>query len=276
VRNFIKFIINKHFTILFLLIELLCFSLIVRHNNHQGNKFLTASNFITSNIDDFLHSLSQYFGLKEINQQLADENAHLRSQLEASKHYFNSRYYLVNDKLRDQKYVYTAAKVVNTSTVKPKNFFTIDKGLKQGINVDMGVVSSKGIAGIVFDVSQNYSTIMSIANTNFKVGAKLKETNYFGSLSWDGIDYRFAQLTEIPIHVPIQKGDTIVTNGYSAIYPEGIMIGTVSNVDDGDGENFYKIEVELATDYKRMEFVYIINDLYKKERLTLEKKLDND
>lgn len=255
---------------------MVCFSFIIRHNDYHGNKYLTASNFIAGNIDAVIHGISQYFGLRETNERLAAENAKLKNELQQNKHYFKSRYYLVDDKFRKQKYVYTAAKVINSTIIKPKNFFTINKGRNHGIEMDMAVVSPEGVAGIVFDVSNNFATVMSVINTNFKVGAKLKDTDYFGSLSWNGLDYRTVQLSEIPIHVPVEIGDTVITNGFSALYPGGVMIGTISGIDKSGGENFYNINVQLATDYKKIEFVYIINDLYKKERLSLENKLQND
>lgn len=256
--------------------EVICFSLIIRHNDHQGNKYLTASNAISSNINAVIHSITQYLDLKETNEQLAEENARLRNEFLHNKHLFHSRYFIVNDTAHSQQYVYTAAKVVQVSTNKQKNFFTIDKGRKQGVKVDMAVISPNGVAGIVFDVSNNYSTVMSVINTNFKVSAKLKKSGYFGSLSWNGKNSTTVQLSEIPRHASVSIGDTVVSNTFSAIYPDDIPVGVVSEVEDEDGENFYNIQIDLLTDYQSMEFVYIINDLYKEERVNLENTLPND
>ena len=136
----------------------------------------------------------------------------------------------------------------------------------------MAVISTNGIVGIVKNVSNNFSTVISILNTSLRVSAKIKKNDYFGSLSWNGINYTKAQLDEIPFHVKISVGDTIITSGYSAIFPEGNLIGTISDFDVKQGGNFYSIPVNLSTDFKNLSYVYIISDFLKKEQINLEHK----
>ena len=151
-----------------------------------------------------------------------------------------------------------------------KNFFTINKGELQGVKVDMAVISANSVAGVIVGCSKNYSVAMSLLNLDFKLSARIKSNGYFGSLSWDGRDYRYAVLSEIPQHVIVNVGDTIETTGYSAIFPEGVLVGTVSDYEKFGGD-FYKITIFLLTDFKKLHFVDVIGNLKKTEQLELEK-----
>jgi rod shape-determining protein MreC len=181
----------------------------------------------------------------------------------------NSDFSAVVDTIFNQKFNYTSAEVINNSVNRQKNFFTINKGLRQGIQVYMAVTSENGVAGEIIGCSENYSIAMSLINLDFKLSARIRTNGYFGSLSWDGHDYRYAILNEIPQHVIVSIGDTIEATGYSAIFPEGTLIGTVSEFEKVGGD-FYKIKVSLATDFKNLHFVEVIGSLKKKEELELE------
>jgi rod shape-determining protein MreC len=133
----------------------------------------------------------------------------------------------------------------------------------------MAVTSGEGVAGVVVGCSENYSIVMSLLNLDFKVSTRIKSNGYFGSLSWDGRDYKQAILSEIPQHVSVTVGDTVVTTGYSAIFPEGVMVGTVSDFKKIGGD-FYKINILLGTDFKKLQFVEIIGNMKKTEQLDLQ------
>jgi rod shape-determining protein MreC len=169
-----------------------------------------------------------------------------------------------------QSYVYSSAKVINNSTNKRQNYITLDKGGINGIKPEMGVISSKGVVGIVKNVSGNFSSVMSVLHEKNKLSAKIKKSGYFGSLVWGNNSYRIADLKDIPNHVKLAIGDTIVTSGFSSIFPENILIGTVKEFDLPEGNNFYNIKVEFAEDYKRISHVYIIRSLLKEEKELLE------
>jgi len=179
-------------------------------------------------------------------------------------------FFSLSDSIHQQQYEYTTAGVINNSVNRQKNFFTIDKGKKQGLFVDMAVESSDGVAGIIVGCSDNFSVAMSLLNLDFRLSARIKSNGSFGSLSWDGRDYRYAVLNEIPQHVPLSIGDTIETTGYSTIFPEGIMVGTVGDFEKTDVD-FYKITIYLATDFKRLTYIKVIGNLKKTEQQELEK-----
>ena len=145
-----------------------------------------------------------------------------------------------------------------------------------GIEKEMGVISSKGVVGIVNNVSENYSTVISVLNTRLKVSVKLEETGYFGALEWDGKTFDQAVLNEIPRHATVNVGDLVETSGYSAIFPEGILIGTVHEVDLDKGESFYTIKVKLSVNFKDLAFVEVIGNVMREEQVELEKDTEDD
>ncbi|NJK85384.1 MAG: rod shape-determining protein MreC [Bacteroidales bacterium] len=152
----------------------------------------------------------------------------------------------------NKKYVFIHARVINNSTDKQYNYITLNRGNKDGIEKEMAVVCSDGIVGVVKEVSENFSSVISLLNLNIKINAKIKKSGYFGPLQWTGTGYRKAVLSDIPHHVKITLGDTIVTSGFSAMIPEGYMIGVISDF-KLKGGNYYEIEVDLSTDFKKPE-----------------------
>lgn len=269
-RNFLLFIYRNHFTFIFLILEIVSFYLLVNYNSYHRATWLSSSNKVSGNIYNSYSNATQYLMLQQINEELAKENAYLRSQLPTSfkdsKDYFS----LVYDELNKRQYTYRSARVINNSVNKHFNYITINKGSLNGIEKEMGVISAKGVVGIVKDVSEHYSSVISLLNTRLKISAKLKDKRFFGALGWDGIDYRYAWLNEIPVHASVTIGDLIVTSGYSAIFPEGILIGTVEEVDKDKGESFYKIKVKLSVDFKDLSFVEVISNNMRDEQLDLE------
>lgn len=269
-RNFFRFIIKHHFFFLFLLLEIVSFVLIVNHNSYQRATWISSSNKVSGSVYNSYSNITQYLMLQKINEELAKENSYLRSQLPTSfkdsKDYFS----LVYDTLNKRQYTYRSAKVINNSTNKYFNFITLNKGSLNGIRKEMGVISSKGVVGIVKDVSDHYTSVISILNTRLHISAKLKESGFFGSLNWDGKDYRYAWLNEIPIHAPVKVGDLVVTSGYSSIFPEGILIGTVEEVEKDKGESFFRIKVRLSVDFKDLSYVEVISNNMRDEQFNLE------
>ena len=183
----------------------------------------------------------------------------------------NSLFFSETDSVHGQQYSHTSGEVVENSINKQKNFFTINKGRLQGISTDMAVASFNSVAGVVVGCSDNYSVAMSLLNLDFRLSVRIKSSGYFGSLSWDGRNYRYAVLGEIPQHISVSVGDTIETTGYSAIFPEGMMVGTVSEYEKRGGD-FYRISVALITDFKKLHFVDVIGNLKKGEKVELEKQ----
>lgn len=286
-RNLFRLILTYHYIFLFLILEVFSLSLVVTYNNYQKAKFLTSSNGLTGYLYENFAGVFQVFDLKKANTELAEENAQLRTALQhyqlrdknnALRNYLTERNPLIEmtrDSLNKIVYFFTTARVINNSINQRHNFLTLNKGRIQGVKPDMGVVSAGRVVGLVTNVSDNYSTVISLLNERWKLSAKIKRNDFFGSLSWNGRDYRKVQLNEIPYHVPVQNGDTVVTTGFSSSFPEGLEIGIVSDYSLGTGSNFYKIDVNLAVDFKSIVQVALVENRQLREINKLE-SLNND
>ncbi|MBX2960488.1 MAG: rod shape-determining protein MreC [Flavobacteriales bacterium] len=269
-RNIFKFLTKNSFIFLFLLLEFFAFWMLIANNNYQNSSFFNSSNFFVGNMFSTIQNINDYFNLKQVNKELAEQNAKLQSNNIASFTKVYGRIFEINDTVYHQNYRYSAAKVVNNSTNKRQNYITIDKGELNGIEAEMGVICANGVVGIVKNVSKNFGSVMSVLHDKYKLSAKIKKSGYFGSLVWEGNNYREAQLKDIPNHVKLVIGDTVVTTGYSTIFPENILIGWVKEFDLPEGNNFYNITIEFAVDYKNLSHVYVVRSLMKEEQLKLE------
>lgn len=273
-KNLLQIIVRFHFTILFLIIELVCFILIVNNNNYHKTIFLNSNNAISGGIYDKVTSFSDYIRLTKINDQLSSENTLLHNLLSENYKLTADSFFFYEDSLFKQQYVYRSAKIISNSINKQRNYITLNKGRNQGIEPEMGVVANNGVVGIVKSVSDNYSTVLSLLNSRLKISAKIKKNNHHGSLYWDGKDYRKGRLIEIPSHVNINVGDTILTSSYSSVFPEGLLIGTADEVLPSTGGNFKEIIILLSNDFNQLSYVDVIGDLLKSERLELEKEVE--
>ncbi|MCK9640762.1 MAG: rod shape-determining protein MreC [Prolixibacteraceae bacterium] len=271
-RNLFRLILRYHYIFLFLILEIFSLSMVVTYNNYQQAKFLTSSNGISGYFFENFIGVFQVFDLKKANTELAEENAQLRTALQhyqlrginnSRQSYLAERNPLITmtrDSLNKIVYFFTTARVINNSINQRHNFLTINKGRIQGVKTNMGVVSAGRVVGLVMNVGDNYSTVISILNERWKLSAKIKRNDFFGSLSWNGKNYRKVQLNEIPYHVPVQNGDTVVTTGFSSSFPEGLEIGIVSEFTLGSGSNFYTIDVDLAVDFKSIVQVALVEN----------------
>jgi len=269
-RNLIRFLFKNSFIFLFVFLLFLSFVLLVQNNNYQSSKVFNSSNFLIGNLYSTINNVNDYFNLKNVNAELAEQNARLQATQIGNFTKIIGKTVYINDAAYAQKYVYTSAKAINNSTNKRENYITIDKGSLNGIKPGMGVVCPRGIIGAVKNVSENFCSVMSVLHEKNAVSAKIKKSGYIGSLVWELGDYRIAQLKDIPNHVKLNKGDTIITSGYSLVYPEGELIGVVKSFDLPEGNNFYNISVEFSVDYKKLSHVFIIKSWMKEEQEKLE------
>jgi rod shape-determining protein MreC len=270
-RNLLNFLAKYNHLIIFLILEGIAFYLLSTGNNYHNTRVVKGIGGLTRGIQKRVSNARTYFHLREISQALSRENSALRTSIERTTRNEDLLFFSVADTIRHQQYTYTSAEVVNNSVNRQKNFFTLNKGRLQGMSIDMAVTSENNVAGVIVSCSDNYSVAMSLLNLDFRVSARLKSNGYFGSLSWDGRDYRHAVLSEIPQHVTFGIGDTIETTGFSAVFPEGILIGTVSDFENKGGD-FYRIVIALMSDFKKLHFVSVIGNLRKEEQLELEKQ----
>ena len=268
-KEIIKLILKYHFTIIFILLEIVSFSLIIRHNEYQRAIFSESASTLFGNVSSTFTSIKDYFRLKEMNESLANENILLKNRLE--------EYELLRDTIihgtvvQDSipVYEYIGAKQVNATYNRTKNYITLNRGRKNGLQKEMAVCTPEGIVGLIQDLSDHFAVVIPLINVDSRISAKIKKNNYYGSLQWDGNDYAYSYLNDIPYHVEVNAGDTIVTSGLSKIFPEGIVVGYVESVDK-ETANFLKIKVKLAVDFKRINHVYVILNNKKNEQTSLE------
>lgn len=274
-QQIINFLIRNKNNILFLL--LLAFSLFLTIQSHSfhKSKFISSANFFTGNIYNWTNDLDAYFHLKEYNQRLQLENQRLRSQLSHLRDTTISKT-LVDSTTFEGIYTFRTAEVINNNYSKMDNYLTIDQGTKAGIEPDMGVITSKGIVGIIENVSKNFATVISILNSNSKINAQLKKSNHFGSLIWNGKDPNVVQLIDIPALAPIEKGDTIITGGKSLIFPKGIPVGRITDFHLDQSKSYYTIDIKLFNDMTNIGNVYVIENNSKEEILELQNLTKNE
>lgn len=272
-RTLIRFFQKHHMLFIFLILEGMAVFLLLRNNYIQRIAFVKATNVVSGSIYERISIWRDYLYLREQNRQLQEENTKLRSMLPCAFYTADTSRLSYTDSKR-RKYTYLPAKVVNNTVNKQYNLIMLDRGKNEGIAEDMAVICSEGIVGIVYSVSEHFATVMPIINRNFRVSAKFKKNNHFGSLNWDGRSYRYATLNEVSLHVPVSKGDTVVVSGFSGSFPEGIPIGVVDNVELKDG-SFYTISVLLSTDFRKLHFVTVVEDMMKTEKQNLEQQTSN-
>ncbi|MCU0363052.1 MAG: rod shape-determining protein MreC [Bacteroidales bacterium] len=267
-RSLLNFLERYHRAILFIFLEIIALYLLAKGNSYHNSKLMNGLRGLTYAIEGRLNYTHNYLRLLEINRDLAAQNSALRERLDRLVSGGTQAFMTSSDTLFRQEYKYLNGSVVDNSVNTQKNFFTINKGMKHGVAPDMAVISGQGVAGVIIGCSENFSVALSVLNVDFKVSARLRSSGYFGSVSWDGHNPEYAILSEIPQHVAISEGDTIETTGFSSIFPEGIMVGTVSEFEKSGGD-FYNIKIKLATEFRRLNFVDIIGDLRKTEKLEL-------
>jgi rod shape-determining protein MreC len=270
VRNLIQFIWRNQFVILFLLLEVFAFTILIRYNNLQNANFLGFTNEITGNAFDALNDATEYLELKEVNQSLARENAELRGSLPEYLYALDPKVRFINDSSYLLQHEYLEARVINNTIGRRNNYITLNRGSIHGVKPEMGVVSHDGLIGVVNNVSEHYSSVISILHKNTRVSVKLKHNDFFGILTWSGGDPRVADLEDIPSHVSISKGDTIVTRGSGGIYPPGKTVGFVKSFEEIEGTDFYEITVDLSMDLQQANYVYVVRNLLRMEQEDLE------
>lgn len=272
-RGLFRFLQRNYAFLLFLFLEVVSLVLVFNYNSYQRSRFFNSSNYAAAKLYNTTSSVLQYFELAKVNRRLAEENAILRSRIFNTPPATESITYVSADDtcVVDSIFRVISARVVNNSVNKQQNYITLDKGRKNGIKPGQGILAPGGIVGVITSVSESYSTGLSLLNPRWSVSAKLKSSGYYGALEWNGRNYREADLTEIPFHVKLDVGDTVVTSGYSLIFPEGLIIGTVKSYKQPPGENYYKIKIQLAVNFKSIRYVQVIENTKSGEIKKLEK-----
>ena len=274
-RNLLNFLIKYNSWILFLLLEVACFMLLFRFNNYQGSVFFTSANRFAGRVYEWAGGIHSYFYLRTANEKLLDRNLFLERKVEwltealAGLQQDSAQVNVRDSALSDVRII--KARVVNNTLNRLDNYITLDKGSADGVKNDMGVVGIEGVAGIVYLVSPHYSLAISVLNRKSRLNCKVQGTDYFGYLKWDGGDSRYAYVRDLPRYAEIAVGDTVVTNGYSSVFPAGIMVGRIADISDSDDGLSYLLRVELATDFGTLNDVRLVAPQSQEERMELER-----
>lgn len=265
-----KFIAKYKYFLFFLFLEFIALFFTIQSHSYHKSKFINSANNITGGFYKKMNSINEFFNLKKENQQLVNENLHLKNLLSIKAYNTDSLLLEYIDTINyHQKFNYSVAKVINNNYNKRNNYLTINKGKKHGVYPEMGVINSNGIIGITNSVSSNYATVISILNKYSQINVKLKNNNHFGTLSWDGKDYKTIQLLDLPRQTPIKIGDTVITGGKSTIFPEGILVGIVKNYEINNNV-FEFINITLFNDMSSLGNINVISNLEKEEIKKLE------
>lgn len=282
-RNLINFLLKNSSWFVFIFLEIICFYFIFSTNSFQRSVYFNSSNEITGRVYAITGGVLSYFGLRTENEDLLRRNTELQSQISELKEYI---YKLENDSMKTDAFLadslgrkhlpqqYILARVESNSISQIYNFMIINKGTNDGVKTDMGVASQNGIVGVVRDVTSNYAVVQPVLNPNSRFSCKILNSTTAGTLVWDGGDSRYASLTEYPKYEKVEVGDTIVTSGFSDIFPEGIFVGIVEDFKSESNDNFYALKVKLSTDFGALKNVFLLN-IKDDERKELEEKIKN-
>ena len=264
-RKIIDFLIKNVHKLTFSFLLLFSFFQVINKNYYQNSKFNFFSNSTINSIKESAQIFSEYFDLKKTNEKLIIENNFLKNLKSISPDDE------VSFKNIDTNFFFNAGKIISNSIKFSKNFITINKGSDDKVSIDDGVISDNGLIGIVNNTSSNFSTLISILNTDLNINAKIKNSNHFGSLNWSGESNEYINLYDIPKNANIKIGDTILSGGMSAVFPEDIPIGKIENFNLPNATNYYEIKVKLFEDIGSIKNIYIVKNNFKEEINNLEK-----
>lgn len=278
-RNLLNFLLKYDYWLLFVLLEVVSFILLFRFNSYQGSVFFTSANRVAGSIYEVANEITSYFGLHTVNRDLVRRNVELELQVESLNRALKG---YMRDTTEVEKSMYQnvladysiyPAEVVNNSLTHVDNYITINKGDADSIRTEMGVVSGNGVVGIVYQTSAHYAIVLPVLNSKSSISCKIQRTDYFGSLKWNGGSSLYAWLKDIPRHSEFSLGDTVVTSGHSAVFPEGIPVGVVDDMADSHDGLSYVLKVKLFTDFARLNDVNVISFRGRPEQAELENNI---
>ena len=273
-QNLLEFLQKYHHWFLFVVLEIISLVLLFQYNSYQGSVFFSSANAAVGSINEGRAEMESYFSLKRMNEELTMRNFYLERQVAQLRRLYGE---LTSDTtaLERQgleflnKYLVIKAKVITNELDKPDNLMTINCGMADGVEVGMGVACGQGVVGVTYLVSDHYTVVIPVLNTSSRICCTIRGRGYFGVLRWDGKDAAVAYLEDITRHARFKRGDWVETNGYSSIFPPGVLVGKIETVYNSIDGLSYRVKVRLSTDFGRIRDVVVINDKSIEERVRL-------
>lgn len=273
-RNLLAFLAKYNHWFVFILLEVISFALLFRYNSFQGSVFFSSANAVAGKIYEYRSNVTTFFSMSQNNKRLTERNLMLEQEVKTLSQYIarNNGDSLVLDKYQKQMlkdFRLIPAKVISSSLDKEDNLITLDKGKADGIHEDMGVACGMGIVGVVYMASDHYSIVIPVINKNSNISVTIKKRGYFGFLHWKGGPADIAYIDDVPRHAKFALGDYVVTNGYSSIFPPGIMVGKILHVFNSSDGLSYRVQLRLATDFGNLRHVCVIDNTPLKDKAML-------
>ena len=280
-RNLLNFLVKYNYWFLFILLEVASFVLLFRFNRYQQSVFFTSANAVAGKLYEVTGSIAAYFHLKETNEDLLDHNIRLEQRVaQLERALLDARsdttlYHSLDSVPAGSRYSLHKARVIKNSLNRLDNYLTLDKGSADSIRPEMGVVSANGVVGIVYKTTPHYALVISLLNSKSSLSCKIQGSDYFGYLKWEGGDSQYAYLRDLPRHAEFSVGDTVVTSGYSAVFPPGLLVGYIDEMTDSHDGLSYLLKIRLATDFGRVSDVRVIANHNLPELKQLNEQLNN-
>lgn len=273
-RNLLAFLAKYNHWFVFILLEVICFVLLFRFNNFQGSVYFSSANAVAGKVYEYNSSVTTFFNMSQSNKKLSERNLILEQQVRALTQYIATHH---GDSLameQCQKQALTGfklipAKVIQSTINREDNLITIDKGKADGIHEDMGVACGTGVVGVVYMASDHYSIVLPVINVNSNISVMIRKRGYFGFLHWKGTPSDIAYVDDVPRHARFALGDYVVTNGYSSIFPPGIMVGKILHVFNSSDGLSYRVQLRLSTDFGKLRHVCVIDNSALKDKAML-------
>ncbi len=275
-RNLLQFIYRYHFFFLFILLFSIAMVLNASRQHYKQALIWHSGNALSANLYQLRSNVLSYFHLRQVNKDLLEENLRLLNQRVANYLITADTTFVKKDSLHQRRYTYLYADVINNSVTLRNNYITLNKGANHGLEPNMGVITPNGVVGIIKAVSNNYSLVISLLHSETMVSAKIERNDHIGSLYWNGENYRMASMAYIPPHVELEKGEEVVTSGFSTIFPEHIPVGKIRDWRIRRGETFYTANVELHLDFNKLTHVYVVKNLLQEEQEALESQASSE
>ena len=280
-RNLLNFLVKYNYWFLFILLEVASFVLLFRFNRYQQSVFFTSANAVAGKLYEVTGSIAAYFHLKETNEDLLDHNIRLEQRVaQLERALLDARsdttlYHSLDSVPPTHSYSLYKARVIKNSLNRLDNYLTLDRGSADSIRPEMGVVSANGVVGIVYKTTPHYALVISLLNSKSSLSCKIQGSDYFGYLKWEGGDSQYAYLRDLPRHAEFSVGDTVVTSGYSAVFPPGLLVGYIDEMSDSHDGLSYLLKIRLATDFGRVSDVRVIANHNLPELKQLNEQLNN-